>query len=280
MKRFFAIIITLLVAHNASAWSGAIHSGIAAIADANLTADAKSAIDEALEGHSIIYYAHWMDDVADSETHKHTKSWHNVAITPKNVPLSAKKAAKSKVKGASNALALEGLVTAINALTNRSALTTQQVADNIRYIVSIVCDLHCPPHYIFTDTPAWSDVTYTLAGNKHTLKYSAFWEYSAIRHTFIWKTQEFVHQLSRKSPEQVAALTAGSITDWVSRNAEQYRVVLGMMESGAHFNERTFRLWNNKIYPISTEIVATAGYRLAAILNSLFDEKAPRVKTK
>ena len=119
---------------------------------------------------------------------------------------------------------------------------------------------------------------YYYNDKKHN--YMSYWESNSIRGTFDWRTNEYVHLLNRKSPEQIAQITAGSITDWVTGNAPLYRQVYGMLDTGTKFSKKSLRLWQNKIYPIATEQVAVAGYRLAALLNSLFDSNAANVKLK
>ena len=277
MKKFITIIVALLSIHSASAWSKAIHAGIAAIADANLTEQAKENIRQALDGRNIVYHAHWMYDMGESAGYEQTKEWKNVPLTAKNKVLKAKKAAAHPEKSVQSAKAFDALLAAIKAIESGS-LTEEQLADNIRYIVTIVGDLHCPTHYIFVDEPQLRKKHYFYDNKKHS--YTGYWENAAIFGTFNWKSNEFVHQLNRKSPEQIAAITDGSVTDWVISNAAIYREIYSLLENGQEFNKKSFRLWQNKIYPISTEQVAVAGYRLAAILNGLFDSNVPNVKIK
>ncbi|MBQ9137282.1 MAG: hypothetical protein IJX65_01435 [Alistipes sp.] len=276
MRRFIIILLAALSIESASAWSRAIHSAIAAIADDNLTEQAKSEISKALGGHTITYYAQWMYDVADSEGYTHTKNWRSVAFN-KSKLISGKKIAKHSEDIVNRAQGLEALIAAVKAIEGGN-LTEQQLADNIRYIVTIVGDLHCPTHYIFTDMLPQRKAFYYYNDKKYS--YVSYWENNAVRGTFSWRTDEYVHQLSRKTPEQVAQITKGSITDWIVGNVPTYRGIYDLLESGSRFDRKTMRLWQNNIYPISTEQVAIAGYRLAAILNGLFDSSVENVKIK
>ena len=277
MKKFITIIVALLAVQSASAWSKAIHAGIAAIANENLTEEAAKNIRQVLDGKSIIYYSHWMYDMEGSEGFKHTKSWKNIPMGSNNKPLKSKKAAAHENKAVQSAKALEALLTAAKAIES-GTLSKEQTADNLRYIIMIVGDLHCPTHYIFTDLLEKRKSYYYYNDKKHN--YMSYWESNSIRGTFDWRTNEYVHLLNRKSPEQIAQITAGSITDWVTGNAPLYRQVYGMLDTGTKFSKKSLRLWQNKIYPIATEQVAVAGYRLAALLNSLFDSNAANVKLK
>jgi len=72
----------------------------------------------------------------------------------------------------------------------------------------------------------------------------------------------------------------GSVTSWVISNAAAYREIYTLLKDGQKFNQKSYRLWQNTIYPISTEQAAVAGYRIAAILNGLFDSNVANVKIK
>lgn len=276
MKKFITIIVALLTIQSASAWSKAIHAGIAAIADANLTEQTKESIRQALDGRNIVYSAHWMYDMEKTKGFEQTKNWRSVAVAKNNKPLNAKKSLHHKEDIVRRAQGLEALAAAIRAIES-GKLSKEELANNIRYIVTIVGDLHCPTHYIYPEALELRKMSFTY--NKKQ-SYVSYWEHTSVAGTFNWKSNEFVHQLNRKSPEQIAAITKGSITNWVTKNAAEYRNIYTLLESGKTFDQKNLRLWQNNIYPISTEQVAIAGYRIAAILNGLFDSNVPNVKIK
>ncbi len=276
MKKFITIIVALLTIQSASAWSKAIHAGIAAIADANLTEQTKESIRQALDGRNIVYSAHWMYDMEKTKGFEQTKNWRSVAVAKNNKPLNAKKSLHHKEDIVRRAQGLEALAAAIRAIES-GKLSKEELANNIRYIVTIVGDLHCPTHYIYPEALELRKMHFTY--NKKQ-SYVGYWEHTSVAGTFNWKSNEFVHQLNRKSAEQIAAITKGSITNWVTKNAAEYREIYSLLENGTTFSQKSFRNWQNKIYPISTEQVAIAGYRLAAILNGLFDSNVPNVKIK
>jgi hypothetical protein len=277
MKKFITIIVALLTIQSVSAWSRAIHAGIAAIADANLTEQAKENIRQALDGRNIVYSAHWMYDMEKTKGYEQTKNWRSVAVAKNNKPLNAKKSLNHKEDIVRRAQGLEALCAAINAI-EAGGLTKEQLADNIRYIVTIVADLHCPTHYIYPEALSQRKMHYYYNYKKYS--YVGYWENNSIAGTFGWKSNEFVHILNRKSPEKIAEITSGSITSWIIKNAAEYRNIYTLLESGTTFTQSKLRLWQNTIYPISTEIVAVAGYRTAAILNGLFDSNVKNVKIK
>lgn len=277
MKKILAIAVALLCTYNTYAWSRALHAAVAAIAEDNLTEQAKQNITNALDGKSMVYHAQWLKDVGGTPEYAHTRAWRNVAMTPKGKLIVGKKAQKHAEPSIQKAQAYDALIAAVSAIES-GKLNEKELADNIRYIITITADLHCPTHYIFTDMIEKRKSYYYYDGKKH--RYDLYWENSAVKGTFSWRTNEFVHQLSRKTPEQVAQITKGSITSWITGNAPLYRDIYMMLDTGTSFDKKGLRNWQNKIYPISTEQIAVAGYRLAAILNGLFDSSVPNVKTK
>ena len=260
MKKIFTTIVaSLLVMQYATAWTGSLHAGVAAIAHDHLTEEAKRGIVEILDGRSIIY-------AASLPTNNHQ----NIAFDAKGKLLSAKKVAKSKCSEVASALLMEDIERAVAAIRNPK--TAKDVkATLLKDLVAAIGDLHCPGHYIYTAEPKLREIYFLHTNDTNPRKFTEFWESAAVQCTFNWKSNEFVHQLSRKTPEQVAALTAGTVTDWAERNAAEYRPLYDAIESGHHFEQSIdYRLWLNKIYPIAVEQIAVAGYRLAALLNSIF----------
>lgn len=267
--------------NGAYAWNGALHSAIAAIAEANLTPEAKSEIAKISDNESIVLNALWMDNRAEVPGFEATLNWHNVAITKANKVVPVKKALKAKRDIEKTALAFEGLETVLKVLENRGAHSKAEVFAATNELITILADLHCPTHYIYQDMSEADMNPFYFHGTKTKSEdFKNFWEGNCIFHSFPWKTREFVHQLSRKSAEEVAALTSGSITKWVESNAVRYRWIYEVLPNGTRFKGNDYRLWGNKIYPFSTEIVAEAGYRIASVLNGLFDPAVPQKSLK
>ena len=70
---------TLLSVSEVSAWSAAGHCNIANIADHHLTPKARRMCNKYL-GHSLAYYASWLDQWRYSHEYHHTARWHAVGI--------------------------------------------------------------------------------------------------------------------------------------------------------------------------------------------------------
>ena len=63
MKKIIFTLLALLAAYGqAGAWGYHGHAAIAMIAERHLTDKAKANIEKCIDGHSIVYYASWLDN--------------------------------------------------------------------------------------------------------------------------------------------------------------------------------------------------------------------------
>ena len=69
----------VLFSNSAFGWGKMGHDAIAYIAECNLTPKAKKTIEKIL-GHSIVYYATWMDEWRAEPGYEHTSAWHTASV--------------------------------------------------------------------------------------------------------------------------------------------------------------------------------------------------------
>lgn len=260
MKKIITLIAAALIcSYSTQAWTDSIHAGIAAIAQENLKESTKQRIAEILDGRSIVYIASMPADNISGA----------IAITAKNKPYSIAKVAKSKDADIRNAALLSDITLA---LANVVAQDKKVAAEALRELITAIGDMHCPGHYLFVDAKHYRDIVICKAWNSTQVKFTEFWESDAFYSTYGWTTNEFVHQLARKTPEQIDAITNGSYNDWVVGNAVEYRKLYQSMPAEITLAKGIdYTLWKNKLYPVAIEQIAVAGYRLAAILNLILD---------
>ena len=81
MKRVIILMIALVAMSAPSyGWGREGHEAIAKIADNHLQPSAKKKIEKYLGGHSIVYYAKWMDDYRKTKEYAHTSPWHCATV--------------------------------------------------------------------------------------------------------------------------------------------------------------------------------------------------------
>ena len=135
MKRLINILVLILIGTtSAFAWGREAHEVIARIAENNLKPGVRNKIESCL-GHSIVYYAKWMDEYRHTPEYKFTHPWHSCVVDEglKYVPQS-------------NADAVHGLDYATENLKDYRHLSDSAVAVNIKIIVHLIGDMHCPAH--------------------------------------------------------------------------------------------------------------------------------------
>ena len=143
MKKLLLLLLFagLLNTGSVFGWGREGHETIAKIAERNLTKKAKKRIEKYLGGHSIVYFAKWMDEYRHTPEYKFTNNWHTV-------PVNAELRYEDSML-ATGGNAIYGLEQAIENLKNYRSLTDSAVEVNLKYIIHLVGDMHCPaPDYL------------------------------------------------------------------------------------------------------------------------------------
>ncbi len=252
MKKFllFIPIVACLCAQDAFAWGRNGHEAIACIAEHHLTERAKANIESYLDGRSIVYYASWMDQQHDHKPYKHT-----VAVDKNNEPLPPDKRPELD---AMNAIALS-----LERLQDYKSYPKDTVAQDIKFIVHLIGDIHCPAHIVYPKIKRFFPVK--IMGR--VKKYHPIWD-GMLEYNHDWGYEEWREQLDRYSEEEIAAMSEGVPMSWARENAKRCRVIYDWAKEGDELD----RKFINKAYPLAEDLVVRASYRLAKLLNELFDE--------
>ena len=261
MKKLFLLLLFagLLNAGNAFGWGREGHETIAKIAERNLTKKAKKRIEKHLGGHSIVYFAKWMDEYRHTPEYKFTNSWHTA---PVNAELRYE---DSMFKEGGNAI--YGLEMAIENLKNFRNLTDSAVEVNLKYIIHLVGDMHCPAHIKYTTHNMKYEVMFEDKYHKpHKFNIHSVWDNEIITTSRIWSVSEWADELDRSSNAEKQAIVTGTPRDWFHDNA----VACEVQFEWAKPDQRLGQDFLNKAVPLVEQQIRKAGYRLAHVLNELF----------
>ena len=251
----FAAALSLSASEPARAWGREGHETIAKIAERNLTKRAKKRIEKYLGGHSVVYYAKWMDEYRQTPEYAFTNDWHTAPV-----------GADLRKPGKGNAV--YGLELAIRNLRDYRNLTDSAVAVNLKYVIHLVGDMHCPAHIKYTTHNTKYDVLFEDKYHKpHKYYVHHVWDNEIITTTRIWSVTEWAGELDRASKREKAAVQAGTPRDWLHDSA----VTCEVQFEWAKPDERLGQDFLNKALPLVEHQIRNAGYRLAAVLNELFD---------
>ena len=261
MKKLLLLLLFTGVLNTGSVfgWGREGHETIAKIAERNLTKKAKKRIGKYLGGHSVVYFAKWMDEYRHTPEYKFTNNWH---VVPVNADLRYE---DSLLTEGGNAV--YGLKLAIENLKNYRSLTDSAVAVNIRYIIHLVGDMHCPAHIKYTTHNMNYEVLFEDKYRKpHKFNIHSVWDNEVITTTRIWSVSEWAGELDRLPKAERQAIAAGTPRDWLHDNAVRCEVQF----EWAKPDQRLGQDFLNDALPLIERQLLTAGYRLARVLNELF----------
>lgn len=259
MKKALIIAVMSLMCGPAFGWGRAGHETIAKIAENNLSRRAKSKIEHYLGGHSIVYYAKWMDDYRNTPEYAFTSPWHVAPVDsslhyPENAP-------------GRNGDAVFGLEQAVANLVNYKSLSDSAVAVNIKYVLHLVGDMHCPAHIKYASHNMKYNVLFEDVSHKpHKFYIHHVWDNEIINVSRIWSVSEWAAELDRCTRAEKKAISAGSPRDWLHDNAVRCEVQFDW----ARPDERLGQDFLNLAVPLVETQILYAGYRLAALLEELF----------
>lgn len=249
-----------MICGTAFGWGREGHETIAKIAENNLKPSVKKKVEAYLGNHSIVYFAKWMDEYRRTPEYEFTGKWHALRVTEdlKYAP---------KENGDEDAYI--AINRAIETLKDYKNLPDSTVCVNIKYLLHLVGDMHCPAHMYFDGRDQGFKVTF---GDKHyikpiqTINFHSIWDFAVIQSSRIWSVGDYAEQLDRLSKKEIKAITTGTLDQWVEGNAKRCVVQFDM----AGPNDTIAQDFVNKALPLIETQMQYAGYRLAAVLNSIF----------
>ena len=264
MKRICACVLLALSTLTTYAWGPMGHDVVAAIAEQNLTRKAKKNIEKLLDGHSIVFYSSWMDNIQNSPSWKggydKTKTWHYANVD--------KGLTYQTMQKNENGDVVSALTELTKQLTeNYDNLTDSIRVDYVKMIVHMVGDLHCPMHAGRLSDRGGNGTKVKWFGQKTNL-HSVF-DSKMIESSRKWGYQEWVEQLDRKDRKFKKAAVQGSYEDWfmktVSNAAEIYDYVERQEEDEPNLSYQFVYDFS----PMLEESLTLGGYRLAYVLNTI-----------
>lgn len=257
MKKNLLLIAAALVlcCNSAFGWGKMGHDAIAYIAECNLTPKAKKTIEKYL-GHSIVYYATWMDEWRSEPGYEHTSVWHTAAVDKdlQYVP---------NTKRGDVIFALED---AIAKLQDYKSQNDSTIVMSLRCIIHFVGDLHCPVHVKYAGQKSYNVY---LDGEK--CSYHSVWDDGIITRSHRWGYIEYAHQLDRCSKKEIAEITTGTLRDWFHENAMTSQHIYELIAPNQKLNKVETKAFINRTHEMAEGQILRAGYRLAKVLNDLFD---------
>ena len=280
MKKIFALLVVALAfcSQEVLAWDGWTHKLIAHIAEPYLTPEAKATAEHYL-GSSIVDHATWMDRVA-SWNKKRIRGWEGTSLWHMATVdrIGKKKYALSEKRTSKGSGALQPqLEKSMEVLRNRKNHTDSAVMINLKCVIHMVQDMHCPVHIYYTEDDdcfgkvvdgkkisTRNQMRIYYNGKKTTLH--KVWDGMSIRELypeFGKDYEKFRVALDKSNAKKRAKICKGTTADWLIQNAKDCRYIYDEIDRGDHI-DYDYILRNQKL---SKQQCLRASYRLAHVLN-------------
>ena len=206
MKKLLILLLcsALFYSDPVFGWGREGHETIAKIAERNLTKRAKKRIEKYLGGHSIVYYAKWMDEYRKTPEYAFTDGWHTA-------PVDARLHYSDELLNPKRGNAIYGLESAIRILENYREQSDSTVAVNLKYVIHLVGDMHCPAHIKYATHDMKYDVLFEDKYRKaHKFYVHSVWDNEIITVSRIWSVSEWADELDRLPKSDKQAIAAGT----------------------------------------------------------------------
>ena len=257
MRRINILIIVALfvtISQKLFAWSSIEHDAITYIAECNLNPEAKKRIENYLGGRSIVYYASWMDHYRKTPDYNFSDTWHMSYVDENFKYIDAPNKETYKC--------VPYLEEMIKKLENYKALDDSTVAVSLKFLIHIVADMHCPSHVAYVNRPSFN-VKY----NGVDISYHSVWDYAMLRHANSWSYTEYQHQLNRCSVDEKKQIMQGNPREWFEQTAKDCIVIYDWAKPSENLGVD----FMNKARFLGESQILKAGYRMAYLLNKLFE---------
>ena len=139
-------------------------------------------------------------------------------------------------------------------------LDDSTVVVNLRYVIHLVGDMHCPSHVNYQQ----SRMRVLFYGVD--TQYHALFDGGILDRKHRWGYMEYKHQLDRYSRRERDALAAGTPDDWFAESRRECAVIYDWAAPG----DKLGLSFCNKAIGLLDHQLIKASYRLATVLNELF----------
>lgn len=258
-KSLIFTLILLASAVPAFSWGQKGHDIVAAIAEANLTPEAKAAVKEILHGHSIVYYSSWMDNMQNlpewKSEYQRTKTWHygNVdeGLTYDLMP----KCETGDVLTATNEV--------IKSL-KEGRLSAKDKEYYLKMLIHLIGDMHCPMHAgrLSDKGGNFFDVYWF----KQPTNLHSVWDSKIVESARKWSYSEWRDNLNILNDKQIDSITAGTPYDWFVGTTVLARNLYSEIRQKANLSYDYVATHSQML----EQQLTNAGYRLAKVLNEIF----------
>ena len=265
MKKIITSVIALVAlfgVQSAKAWGTWGHHAVAFIAEKHLTPEAKEKCQHYLK-HNLPHYSSWQDYWRHSDPFKEISFWHSSYVNKKFDVIGYK---EDETRDAAYQVARITKEMSKGKYKNMSA---SLVAVNLKLLIHMVGDMHCPMHAGRLSDRGGNGTRVMWFRNETSLH--SVWDSKMIDSARQWSYSEWCEQLDRKSRKYRKEIVKGDYEDWFMKTVEEAAKLYDYVESTGEIVPSLSYQFVYDFTPLLEEQLLNAGYRLAYVLNEIFD---------
>ena len=254
-KIIFSAIMALMIVPNAFGWGSKGHDVVAYVAEQNLSRKVARKVTKALEGHSLVYYANWMDNASHTPEYAYTSTWHYANVDEGYTYQTMPKNEKGDV-----VKAVGDLVAQLKSGT----LSPEQESVALRMLIHLVGDMHCPMHAGHKSDLGGNMVEVVYFGKPSKLH--SIWDSSLVESAHNWGYTEWQYQIDRKPKTEDQKIQQGTPEEWFMETVELCKGIYKDLPEGTKLSYDEVA----KYAPMIEEQLLKGGLRLAKILEEIY----------
>ena len=260
MKRILTLAVALfalMVCREARAWNNIGHASIACIAERHLTDEAREGYRAYLK-HTMAYHASWMDYWRNCKGFEETSSWHGVRVDEFNNT--------SPVDKINASLHIQRIC---KQMRKYRRLKDSIVCDNIKYLIHMVGDMHCPSHTKYKNEPKLAHRSFYNKGKKSS--YHGFWDGAIGYYNKRMDCVAIAEKHDTLSEAEIKEICKGTPDDWARENAKEMREIFRLFPNGSKLEDISEEA-HARMAEITNRQMLRGGYRLAHVINQIFSK--------
>ena len=251
------LTLALITSLTCFGWGQKGHDVVAYIAECHLTPNAKAAVEAALDGKSIVYYANWLDNASHQPEYAYSKTWHY-----KNIDADKTYETMALNHRGAGVPALNEQIAKLQA----GGLSHTDEALALKMVVHLVGDVHQPMHLGHLSDLGGNRWSVTYFGRERNLH--GIWDTDLVESAHKWSYTEWQQQIDRLPAEASAKVLGKTPDDWAR---ETYNLATWVYASTPEGTKISYDYVATAAVVIEQQLLF-GGLRLAETLNSIYDK--------
>ncbi len=239
-------------------WGKKGHDIIAHIAECNLSDGVRNHVETMLGGHSMVYYANWLDSASHTKEYSYSKPWHFFNMEKRDRVESAKRSRKGDLLSA---------LTMIEERLSDVDISADDESLYLKMLIHLVGDMHQPMHLGQEVDEGGNTIPVVYFVKSVTLH--SMWDYDLVEGVHTWSYREWREQIDRPSLYDKSSVVAGSYSDWLNATHE----ITVEIYRKTPFETRAYYDYQDWAAEIIEQQLLYAGLRLAAILERIYIDR-------